>query len=803
MFKSYIKTAFRFLLKNKTFSLINIIGLAMGTLCCLYIVLYVQDQYSYDQHYDHAKDIYRITTSTDLTGDKHRMASASPPIAPGMKADFPEVVQFTRAIPTLDAREHLLSYKEKSFYEREAFFVDSTFFDVFTYHFTAGSASKVLTEPNSIVLLQPVAARLFGDENPIGKVITINDPNGKHDFAVTGVVDESLGKSSLQANMFIKMNPGGFGGSLLTNHTWSGNNFTYSYIKLKPGASVATLEKKLPAFLSKHAEEQLRNVGMKKVLHLQPVASIHTTTGYEAESGKTVSTSFLYILILIAVLIQVIACINFMNLSTARASKRAKEVGIRKVVGAGRRSLVIQFLGESFLLVLISVSITIPLLSWVLPYLNGITRADIHISLLANHNVWVILAVTVLITGLAAGGYPAFYLSAFQAIKVIKGNFTSHISAAGIRRSLVVFQFVLSIMLITGIIIIYSQLEYIRNKDLGFDKNEQFIFSFNTDDTRSKMPVFETDLRRLPEVKTTSKTDNYPGAESYNDWQVYLAGGNLANAIDQQNISSDENIIKALGIQLIQGRDFHLHDSGSVIINETLAARLGLKPATAPGTRLYTGDGSVFDIIGIMKDINYRSLHDNVAPFMVIYNPGKDDIHYLIVNINSHNYSALLNRMQAIWHKDLPSTPFDYKFLDAEVQKQYAAEITMSHIINSFTGMAILISCLGLFGLAAFSAEQRSREIGIRKTLGASIPDIVQLLSKDFLKLVIIAFVIATPISWWAMSQWLQAFAYRIDLSWWMFALAGVLAVFIALFTVSFQAIKAAIVKPVKSLRLI
>jgi len=801
MIKSYFKTAVRFLLKNRTFSLINIIGLAIGTLCCLYILLYVQDQYSYDQHSGQSKHIYRITSILESKGDKHVMASASPPIAPAMKADFPEVEQFTRAIPFLGVSEHLLSYKEKSFYERDALLVDSTFFDVFTYHFTAGSSAHVFRKANTIVLLQSLAQKLFASEDPIGKVITINNAWGKHDFEVTGVVDESLGKSSLQANMFVKMNPGGYGDDFLTNHTWSGNNFTYSFIKLKAGANPVALEKKLPAFLNKYGEEELRTVGMKKSLHLQPIAQIHTTAGYDAEAGKTVSSTFLHLLILIALLIQVIACINFMNLSTARASRRAKEVGIRKVAGAGRKSLIGQFLGESFLLVLLSVLIAVPLLVWTMPFLNRITQTDIHLSLLTNGNLWLLLASIVLITGIAAGSYPAFYLSAFQTIKVIKGNFTNHISATGIRRSLVVFQFVLSIMLITSIIIIYSQLEFIKHKDLGFEQNQQLIFSFHTDDTKSKMAAFESDLLKLPEVKTASKANNFPGAGSYNDWQVYLAGGNLATATDQQNISSDENIVKALGVTLISGRDFHLHDSAAAIINETLMKRLGLKPETAPGTPLFAGGNRTYRIAGVMKDFNYRSLRDVVYPFMFIYDPGRDDINHLIVNISSGNYQALLGKMGKIWHKNLPSTPFVYTFLDEQVQKQYETEISMSRIINSFTLMAILISCLGLFGLATFSAEQRNKEIGVRKVLGASVPGIVKLLSTDFLKLVFIAFLIATPVSWWAMQQWLQRFAYRVPVSWWMFALAGLLAVFIALFTISFQAIRAAVANPVKSLR--
>jgi putative ABC transport system permease protein len=801
MLQSYFKTAVRFLRKNRTFSLINLVGLALGTLCCLYIILYVKDQNSYDQQFDHGKDIYRITTDLALTGDQHKLGTSSPPIAPAMKSDFPEVLQFTRAIPTLGAEEHLLAYKDKMFYEKDALLVDSTFFDVFNFHFSAGTAAHVLSQTNSIVLSRPAATKLFGEESPIGKPITIQDSWGKNIFTVTGVVDESLVKSSIHANLFIKMNPQGFGGSMLKNNTWSGNNFTYSYVKLIPGSSSEALEKKLPAFLAKHGAEQLKSNGMTKVIHLQPIASIHTTAGYEAELEQTVSTSFLYILILIAVLIQVIACINFMNLSTAKASRRAKEVGIRKVVGAGKKSLIFQFLSESFLLALIGVLIAVPILVFALPYLNQVTQADIQISMLSDYSVWLILGTIVLATGLLAGSYPAFYLSAFKAIRVIKGNYTSQISAAGIRRSLVVFQFTLSIMLIASIIVIYTQLNYIKNKDLGFNKDQQLIFTFHTDDTKSQMHVFSDDLRHLSEVQDLSLANNYPGAPRYHDWAVWLQGGNAANSIDQANLSSDEHFIKVMGIQMLSGRDFHARDSGSVIINETLAKRLGLTTANAPGTRLFADDSRQYNIAGVMRDFNYKSLRDEVKPFMILYEPQRNDINQVIVHTRSTDYNRMLANMEAIWQKDLPGTPFEYTFLDENVAHQYQSEITMSHIINAFTLMAIIISCLGLFGLAAFSVEQRAKEIGIRKVLGASTGGIVRLLSGDFVRLVVLAFLIATPISWWAMHQWLQSFVYKVNIQWWMFALAGISAIAIALFTVSFQAIKAAIVNPVNGLR--
>jgi putative ABC transport system permease protein len=802
MLQSYIKTAIRFLRKNRAFSVINVIGLAIGILCCLYIVFYVKDQYSYDRQFDRAADIYRVTTELAVSGDHHTMASSSPPIAPAMKSDFPEVMQFTRAIPTMGAEEHLVAYGEKSFYVKDAFVVDSGFFDIFNFHFSAGNPHRVLSAPNSIVLSTPVAERLFGEESPIGKSIRISDAWGINNFTVTGVVDESLVKSSLHANLFIKMNPGGFGGDFLKNNVWTGNNFSYSYVKLVPGTSPAALEKKLPFLLKKYGEDQFKNSGMIKILHLQPISSIHTSTGYDTELGNTVSRSFLNILILIAAFIQVIACINFMNLSTAKASKRAKEVGIRKVMGAGKDSLIFQFLAESVVLALAGVLIALPILGIGLPYLNRITQADIQLSMLTDYSVWLILTGIVILTGLLAGSYPAFYLSAFKAVKVIKGNFSNHISAAGIRRSLVVFQFTLSIILISSIVVIFSQLNYIKHKDLGFDKDQRLIFTFHTDDTKPKMPAFAQDLRRLSEVADVSMANNFPGAGLYHDWTVKLAGQNDVDAIDPQNLSSDEHFIKVMGIQLAGGRDFRAQDSGAVIINETLAKRLGLTASSAPGTRLYNGDpGSSYLIVGVMKDFNYKSLRDKLSPFMVLYEPKRDDINQLIVSMRSDDYKATLGKIQALWQKDLPSTPFDYIFLDDKVQHQYQAEITMSNIINAFTMMAIVISCLGLFGLAAFSAEKRIKEISIRKVLGATNNGIVGLLSGDFVKLVGIAFVIATPIAWWAMHRWLESFVYKVEIQWWMFVLAGILAMAIALLTVVFQAIKAAVANPVKGLR--
>jgi putative ABC transport system permease protein len=802
MFRNYFKTAIRFLLKNKTFSLINVFGLAIGTLCCLYISLFVQDQYSYDRQQN--KDIYRINTTWTVQNEKSKWATVTAPVAPAMKNDFPEVEEYTRIIPGVGMDHHLLRYKEISLYEDDAVFADSTFFRMFNFHFDKGTPENALSAPYSVVLMKPIADRLFGHEDPIGKVIRITN-RGTHDFTVSGVIDERFGKSHIQADFFMSMNSGGYGAYFNHNESWTGDNFIISYVRLRPHTNATGLEKKFPAFVNKHAQAKLKSEGMEKQFYLQPVSTIHTTTGFKGlELSKPVSPVFLYILILIAVLIQVIACINFMNLSTARASKRAKEVGVRKVIGAGRTDLIKQFLGESFLLSLVGVAIALPLLIVMLPYFNQITQADIQLQFLSDYRLWLMLAGIIVVTGLAAGSYPAFYLSAFKEVKVIKGNFTNHISAAGIRRSLVVFQFVLSIVLIIAIIVIYSQLHYIKNKDLGFDQSQQIGFVFHTNEAVDKIPDFVNDLRNVTGVQSVSQTDNFPGQTVLYDMHLFLQGGNRAAAPDASFIEADEHFIKTAGIRLISGSNFRPFDSGKVIINETLAKTLGLRVDQAPGTKLFTQSGNGnqerFEIAGVMKDYHFNSLRDEIKPLFIGYTRGH--VPEVLMSTNSKNYKVLLATIASIWNKHFTGVPFEYRFVDEEVHKQYQAEITLSNIINSFTGMAILISCLGLFGLAAFSAEQRNKEIGVRKVLGASVASIVQLLSKDFIKLVIVAMVIAFPMAGWVMSKWLQNYVYRIDISWWMFALAGCIAVSIALITVCFQALKAAMANPVKSLKM-
>ena len=803
MFKNYWRTALRVLSRNKTFSAINIFGLTLGTLCCLYIVLFVTDQHRYDRQHHRVEDLYRVDCHIKGPGGEGDRATVTGSVAPLLKQDFPEIEQFTRVVPFLGVDKHLVSYKQKLLYEKDAVYADSTFFDVFRFHFVRGDGRTALMEPYSVVLLKSVADRLFGQEDPVGKTIVVENVYFKTNYLVKGVIDESLGKSHIHAGLFLAMNSGGMGDYVLHTTNWVSNGYISSYVRLRPHADTARLTRKFPAFVRRYGGDQLKAVGAENRLFLQPVMSIHTTPGIGGPQFTTpVSPLFLQVLLSIAILIQLIACINFMNLSTARAIRRAKEVGVRKVIGARRRQLLLQFLGESLLLSFIGFALALPLLILALPALNRLTDADIPWTFLLQGEVWMILGGLILGTGLVAGSYPAIYLSAFQAIRVLKGNFTSTLSAIGLRRVLVVFQFVWSIVLIIGIIVIDGQLRYIRKKDLGFDKDQRLLLSFQTQDAVDRVPAFLADLRNLSGVKEACNSSTYLGNPAYFSNDFWLKGQRSEQGINTSFLISDEHFVPTNGIRLVSGRNFRPTDSSRVLINETYARRLGLDPEKALGVRLFDSQSREAEIVGVMKDFNFTRLDEKPGNFLVwMQKPHWDIWPVVVAHTETADYKKLLEKIEALWHRDVPGTPFTYSFIDEEVQKQYKAEITMSGIIRSFTLMAIAISCLGLFGLAAFSAGQRKKEIGIRKVLGAGVPGLTRLLSMEFLRLVFIAFLIAAPIAAWVMSQWLHEFAYRISLQWWIFALAGAIAGAIALLTVGYQALKAAVANPVESIK--
>lgn len=808
MLANYVTLALRNLRKHPVYSSINLAGLVLGTGCCLFILLYVRDHQGYDQHHLGGERTYRIVSDLSGIGSNPMItACVSPPIAPTLKEDFPDVEQWTRLVDPPEVSQHLLRNGNRSFFETKGYYVDSTFFKVFNYNFVAGSPEKCLDEPFTVVLTQPVAEKLFGDaQSAIGQALEIDNRFGKHPFRVTAVVDNSAGKSHIDGHFFMAMRSGELGDWVLANRSFGAQNFLYGYVKLFPKTDAAAFEAKLPDFIQKHGGDQLREMGMQKVLHLEPIASIHTESDRKNQLTPTVSKGFLNLLLMLAMFVQGIACINFMNLSTARASRRAKEVGIRKAIGAGRGSLVAQFLAESLLLCGFAVALAVPVIWLSLPFLNQITGADVHFSLLRDTGIWAMLAGLVVLTGLVAGSYPAFYLSSFQPVKVLKGVFSGgkNKGAVQLRRGLVTAQFVIAIVLIAGALIVRQQFNYLANIELGFEKTQKVAVPFRTGDAQMALGNFKRESKNLLEVEAAASVVAKFGDPNLRDFGLYKEGGQADNAELLRVGICDEDYLPTMKIQLLHGRNFVPTDTtNQIILNEKCLKTLDIPSETAVGKHVFSsfgGETTTYEVIGVARDFNFESLYQNIQPFGFLYSPTEYN-QYAILSVNTSNFSAVLPKIEAVWQKLLPGLPFEYSFIDEGLQKQYAADQTLANIISAFTLITLFISCLGLFGLAAFAAEQRTKEIGIRKVLGASVAGITGLLAKDFLKLVVFAIVIAAPIAWWSMNKWLLDFAYRIEIQWWVFLLAGAGAIVIAFLTVCFQSVKAGLANPVKSLR--
>ena len=813
MLKNYLIIAFRNLFRNKTFSFINLFGLTTGTACCIYILLFVQEHRGYDRHHQDSDQIFRIITDLDLAkdGEIMHMATCSPPIPLAIQADFPEVAVAARVCSPPGSGQHQLRVGDQVFFEAPGVYADSTLFQVLDYQFLTGDAKHALDEPYSVVISEKLSRKLFNTSEALGQTIGIGGGGAEHSFKVTGVFNEGMGKSHLMPNFIMTMNSGGIGEYIRSNTSWAGNNFIYGYLRLKPGADALALESKLPDFLQKHGADQLKQLGMGKELFLQPVTDIHTNTDRFADQPDNTSRSFLNILLLIAGFIQLVACINFMNLTTARSTRRAQEVGVRKAIGAPRAALVGQFLGESLFLTVIAMVLAFPLIEFALPFVNNLTGADLTINFSENWGNVGMIAVLLLVTGLVAGSYPAFYLSSFKPLDVLRGSGKSKggEGAIWLRKGLVVSQFAISSALVIGALVIHFQLDYLLGKELGFEKAQKIVIPFHSDESKAKLETYRHALLQLPEVKNASAIDVCPGATIINDIPLYKEGGDMNSSTDILHTYVDEHFFETLKINLLSGRNFIPSDTSSVrgemsvILNETAIKDLGIPVEEAPGQVLYSDFEDMHfktTIVGVMEDVHYQSLDDELRPFMVVAEPARN-LSNLVADVRADDYPAFFEKAKTLWGDFLPTMPFDFSFLDENIARQYQTEQTLSHIISAFTLMAILISCLGLFGLSAFAAEQRQKEVGIRKVLGATTVGIVGLLSKDFLKLVIVSLVIAAPISWYFMDKWLADFANRISIEWYVFAIAGLAAILIAGLTVSFQSIRAALANPVESLR--
>ncbi len=810
MFKNYFKIAVRQLRKQKMYSVVKIGGFAFGIASCLLIALFIKDELSYDKSYPDANRIYRVLGDYKFDGKEESGAAWPAPLAKALTSDYPEVEKSGRLMPHelfygAGSNEIRSTDKTEDNYETGFTYADQSMLDILQVPMVYGDRAHALTEPNTMVISKRKADKYFPNQNPVGKVMILNDDKNKI-YKISGVMQDFPSTSHIQYDFWLTMS-----GYELWNgehNYWGASNY-YTYVLLKPGANLTLLQNKLQLIIPKYYVPMLKQDGDQGIdefvkntrLRMQPIGDVHLKS-YNVEDGlKKGDIRFVWLFGAIAVFILIIACINFINLSTAKSANRAKEVGLRKVVGSYKSSLIQQFLTESLLFSVLSFVLGILIAALLLPYFNMLSEKTMSIP----WSAWWLLPLMIIssvIVGVFAGLYPAFYLSAFKPINVLKGQVSRGSKNSILRNSLVVFQFTTSIMLIIGTLVIYKQTKYILNRDIGFDKDHVMVIQgTNTMDNKTTIPNFKSELLRIANVKNVSVSDFLPIAGTKRNGNPFYKEGRTKEdvSVGGQMWRIDYDYIPTMGMQIVKGRNFSKEmasDSVGAIINVKMADKLGLKD---PIGQLITNGYDHFRVVGVVKDFNFETMRQTVDPICMALGNNYSSI--ISVKINPQNAKNTIASIISVWKKFSPNQPIRYTFLDENFKNMYADVQRMAYILTSFAILAIIIACLGLFALSAFMAEQRNREIGIRKVLGASIANINTLLSKDFIKLVLIAFIIASPIAWWAMNKWLQDFAYRTNISWWMFLMAGLLVLAIAVVTISFQTIRAALMNPAKSLR--
>ncbi len=822
MIRNYFKIAWRNITRNKVNSFINIAGLAIGLTCVILIALFIKDELNYDQFFDNASSIYRVNIDGKM-GDNSFYAGYTPPPAGAALVDnYPEVESYTRLYrPDTDVIEYESAAQKKLFNENNIYGVDSNFLELLTYPLAKGDRKTCLNDANSVVITPQIAKKYFGDEDPMGKILSYGTE--KTQMKVTGVLGDMTNlPASVKFDFLMPIK--NYGDVEYFNWSWVWLNVA-TYVKLSESASknpntITHLEEQFPKMLKTQAASAFERIGQpydkflekgnKWDLHLQPLTDIHLRSG-DIESSITEQNSIqsLYIFGLIAFFIIVLACVNFMNLATAQSAKRSKEIGIRKVLGSQRKYLIRQFLTEALLFTAIATVLALIFVIITLPLFNQISGKQIYISELLNPQIAILILGLSLLTAFLAGIYPAFYLTSFKPVNILKGNFDVSGPRSGfIRNGLVVFQFVIAITLVISTIVVYTQLRYTQNRELGYDK-ENLIILNNAEKLESSEETFRQELMKLPQVKSATISSDMLTRSSFGDFYVPEAinpDEHIAKDLALGSYLVDNHFIKTLDLKIIKGRGFEdgFSDSRSVIINETAAKQIGWENPIGRTIRYPGGENESYNVVGVLKDFNIESLHSSIVPFALFSKESKSyntSISFITLKLNSGNPKQTIASIKEKWQSYQPNVPFEYSFLDEDVNAAYIVEQRTAKLFGIFTGLSIFVACLGLFGLVAFIAQKRTKEIGIRKVLGASVTGIVKLLSIDFIKMVIISLVIASPIAWYAMHKWLEDFAFRIDIEWWVFALAGVAALTIALVTVSFQAIRAAIANPVKSLR--
>jgi putative ABC transport system permease protein len=806
MLKNYLKIAFRNLYRNKIFSIINISGLSIGLCTCLLIGLYIWDELSFDQFNEKHSRIYRIDSDIKFGGAEMKLAVTSDPMGKTMVKDYPEV---EKAVRFRSYGSFLVKKGEQNIKEGRVIYVDSEIFEVFTLPMVDGDAKTALQEPKTAVITESIARKYFNQTNVVGKTLTLDRSEL---FKITGVIKDMPQNAHFHFDIFLAMNT--IDESKQGN--WLSHNFN-TYLLLKPNANAKKLEAKFPQFIQKYIFPQAAQVLQIKNMAefektgnyvrygLIPLDKIHLYSDRVAELGANSNIQYVYIFSAVALLILLIACTNFMNLSTAKSANRAKEVGVRKVLGSHKANLIRQFLTESVVLTFIALICAIMLAELFLPYFNQLANKTLTLSGLGIGRLLTILLIAAFLVGLLAGIYPAFYLSAFNPVIVLKGKLGAGLKNQSLRSVLVVLQFSISIALIISTIIIYQQLNYIQNKKLGFNK-EQVLIVNDAYGLGKQSQTFKENVLRLPEVQTATLSGYLPVPSGRNEMSFFPEGRmEQDKAVSVQNWYGDHDYVKTMGLEIIKGRDFSqafATDSSAIIINETAAKIFGFTDPIGKKIMriedLKSGQTITYKIIGVVRNFHYESLRQNIGAWGLVLGSSNGSASF---RLKTKQMASLLPKIEVEWKKIANGQPFLYQFMDEQFDSIYRTEQRVGKIFITFAGLAIFLACLGLFGLAAYATEQRTKEIGIRKVLGASILNIIGLVSRDFMRLVLISFVIASPIAYYLMSQWLQDFAFRVDMGWGVFAIAGGLALLIALLTISYQTIRAALKNPVDSLR--
>ncbi len=790
MFNNYFKTALRNLLRHKLFSGLNIFGLATGMACSILIFLWVQDELSYDKFNHHADHIFRVV---ERASDGSYVVTP-PALAYAIKSEIPGIQNATRIKPI----QKMITVGTKKFDEKNIYYADSNFLQIFNYPLVRGNAAKVLSLPNSVVLTEATAKKYFGDADAaMNKSIYIDDDIKGINLIVTGILKNIPSNSHLQPAMLIPMERY----DKVNNPIYGWTNFdVYIYFQLKnavaPTASnLSSITKKINDIYKQNNKE------FDITLTAQPLTDIHLHSNYMFDVANNGNYAYVQIFALAAVFIIIIACINFMNLATAVSGKRAKEVGLRKTIGALRHQLIAQFIGESLLLSFISLLLATLIVYAMLPLFNQLAAKTISFNPFNIYMLIGLVGVTI-VTGLLSGSYPAFFLSSFNPIKALKGKNILRSNKSFLRNGLVVLQFSISVILIVGTLVIYNQLRYIKKKDIGFDKENLLYMPMpQVGDLKNNKDAMIATLSSFPDIRNYTFTDELPTNLS-NSSKLTWRGMNPETQVLACRLRVDENFIKTFGIHMAAGRffskDFGNNNTGYVV-NETALKVMGLNLNNAIGKIISISlEDNEMPIIGVVKDFNFKPLQQSIEPLVIRTNFSGG---YVVMRTTPATVQKVIASLQHSFRNVYGDYPFTYGFVNDDLSNLYITEQRMEKLFNVFSILSIVISCLGLFGLATFAAQQRIKEIGVRKVLGASEAGIVALLSKDFLKLVLVSFVVAFPVAWWASDKWLQSFAYRTTVSWWLFVIAGVLALLIALITISFQSVKAALANPAKSLK--